>query len=411
MRERQGIHNITYRLAVCMITLVMLLGGRANAETGCINLIFANGELTVTESLTTYEFDVQAYISDGGDVLGEGMVYVKYPSEIFGEHAVENAKVTIEKTGILYGKDYYIGGELYKLINITDTYPDVFSITFSANYYQRTMKPCYTEISNDASEPSDLFHICMIVDQGAMGDICFPSEIIGMNSLYYDYEYTNFDGGLNIADAMLNVDTYVAPPVEYVFSGIYDMQGFSYKLRQSGVELNWSMENEQNIQSYIVERSANGNDFETLAKRNFKESNNESNTYHITDRYVVKGMVYTYKLTAVDVNGCKEELSSKDVLVKSSKILLDNGEFTLQSCYPNPFNPSFIIPFSVNSTQNVDIRLYDLSGKLVKHVADGYYSPGNYKIRVSCDGMTSGVYLLITNVNGQKATQKMLLTK
>ena len=127
---------------------------------------------------------------------------------------------------------------------------------------------------------------------------------------------------------------------------------------------------------------------------------------------VTPGKRYIYDLYAVDVNGNKELVASDNIMIKSNKNkIIENSSFTLKASYPNPFNPSFIVPFSVHTPQNIDIKLYDLKGKLVQNVADGYYSPGNYEIIVHGDNLVSGVYLLRTKVNDQQAIQKMLLTK
>ena len=272
-------------------------------------------------------------------------------------------------------------------------------------------------MSTDPENPSDLFHISMVVTQVASGSIAFPGDIPGLNSLYYDYEYSVFEGGLDISAANLDLSNNVERPdepgidPEPVFAGSVDLKAFSTRVKKTNVEISWKTTSESSIASYIIERSDNGGSYETLSEVPVKIFKGKFNSYQVNDNGLVLG-TFNYKLTAVDMSGCKKELSTQSVSVANRKhIIIDDGSFALEASYPNPFNPSFVVPFSVNSTQNVKIQLYDLKGKLIQTVADGYFSPGNHKIHVSCDGMVSGVYLLKVNANGQQAIQKMLLTK
>lgn len=66
--------------------------------------------------------------------------------------------------------------------------------------------------------------------------------------------------------------------------------------------------------------------------------------------------------------------------------------FSLSQNYPNPFNPSTVIRFTLPSESNVEITLYDISGRMVKQVLSDVRSAGTHEISLSASGLSSGVY-------------------
>lgn len=75
------------------------------------------------------------------------------------------------------------------------------------------------------------------------------------------------------------------------------------------------------------------------------------------------------------------------------------SELTLRGAVPNPFNPSTEIVFALPADGPVRVRLYDVSGRLVRTLADGDLAAGEQRLR--WDGsddhgraLASGVYYL-----------------
>jgi len=123
MRERDFIqpNKNTKKLQISKVfalLAIFVLATFAFAEDGQIHLVYANGMTHTVESKTYYEFDVQAYMTNGNDVIGDGMVYVEYPIDVFNETVIYNQKVSVTKTGILADKDPIINADLYRLVNI-----------------------------------------------------------------------------------------------------------------------------------------------------------------------------------------------------------------------------------------------------------------------------------------------------
>jgi len=87
-------------------------------------------------------------------------------------------------------------------------------------------------------------------------------------------------------------------------------------------------------------------------------------------------------------------------------------EFSLKGVYPNPFNPSTTVKFSLSKAGNVDLKIYNIMGQLIKTVLDNEFKDaGSYEFRVSMDDFASGIYLVSLTQGNQKATKKMVLLK
>jgi hypothetical protein len=89
---------------------------------------------------------------------------------------------------------------------------------------------------------------------------------------------------------------------------------------------------------------------------------------------------------------------------------------SLSQNYPNPFNPVTTIRFSLKETRHVVVRIYDVSGRLVKTLVDDTREAGLH--RVTWDGVnkrgaavSSGLYLYRMETKDFIETRKMLLLR
>ena len=92
-----------------------------------------------------------------------------------------------------------------------------------------------------------------------------------------------------------------------------------------------------------------------------------------------------------------------------------NG-FKLDNNYPNPFNPSTQISFSVGKESQVSIDIYSILGQRIKNLTSKNYSVGNYQI--SWDGtdnygkqVAAGVYIYRLSSDYFTDSKKMVLMK
>jgi hypothetical protein len=84
--------------------------------------------------------------------------------------------------------------------------------------------------------------------------------------------------------------------------------------------------------------------------------------------------------------------------------------------YPNPFNPSTTIRFSLPEAQEVRLAIYDVEGRLVRSLVDGVEPAGVNRVTwdgVDNDGspVASGIYFVRLTDGQQAATRKIVLVK
>ena len=83
----------------------------------------------------------------------------------------------------------------------------------------------------------------------------------------------------------------------------------------------------------------------------------------------------------------------------------------LENAYPNPFNPSTRISFSIPGDMHVDLSIYDVNGRMIDQLVSSVKSAGSYTIDWNAGMNSSGVYFIRFNVEGDVHTQKILLVK
>lgn len=81
------------------------------------------------------------------------------------------------------------------------------------------------------------------------------------------------------------------------------------------------------------------------------------------------------------------------------------------SVYPNPFNPSANISFSLPEAAQVKLSVYNLVGQRVATVVDAYMSAGEHTASWDAAGFASGIYLARLEAGSFIETQKMVLLK
>ncbi len=85
--------------------------------------------------------------------------------------------------------------------------------------------------------------------------------------------------------------------------------------------------------------------------------------------------------------------------------------FSLEQNYPNPFNPSTIIRYSISNSSNVVIKVYDILGKEVQTILEGYKQAGTYEVEFSAKNLSSGIYFYQMRTDKFIETKKMLLLR
>ncbi len=97
------------------------------------------------------------------------------------------------------------------------------------------------------------------------------------------------------------------------------------------------------------------------------------------------------------------EENTQDILPKN---------FEITNVYPNPFNPSVHIDFSLPESRNVTIAIFDIVGKKVATLLNNQnYKAGTFSIKWNASPLASGLYFIQMQAGNELKTRKALLMK
>tara|TARA_B100001540_G_scaffold98914_1_gene88997 strand:+ start:829 stop:1395 length:567 start_codon:yes stop_codon:yes gene_type:complete len=120
--------------------------------------------------------------------------------------------------------------------------------------------------------------------------------------------------------------------------------------------------------------------------------------------------------TASDSSGLigAYESSCGALAVDPSQVQPD--KFELLTNFPNPFNPTTNIIYTLSEHGEYSINIYNINGKLIKNLVSGFGTPGEYKVMWdSCDNygqkVASGIYFYHLSTLSNITKNKMILLK
>jgi FlgD Ig-like domain len=112
----------------------------------------------------------------------------------------------------------------------------------------------------------------------------------------------------------------------------------------------------------------------------------------------------------------KIDFSNITGIEEARKVSLVIQSFRLMQNYPNPFNPSTTIEYEIPQAGEVEVRIFDLNGRLVKTIEKKAQASGTYQVR--WDGkneeglrVASGLYLYSVQYENAIYSKKMILIK
>jgi len=79
--------------------------------------------------------------------------------------------------------------------------------------------------------------------------------------------------------------------------------------------------------------------------------------------------------------------------------------------YPNPFNPSTTVSFSLPTPGEISLELYNLKGQKLRELCAGQYKAGKHQISFSATELSSGVYILSLQAGGKRLNRRRTLMK
>ena len=204
-------------------------------------------------------------------------------------------------------------------------------------------------------------------------------------------------GAVDAAGTVSLNSTTVLLPVEMV--------SFTATANRTNAELHWSTATEVNNYGFEIERRQTS----TWTKVGFVAGAGTSNAphdYSYTDNNLSPGR-YVYRIKQTDNNGTFSYKVSAEV-----EIGLTAKEFALLSNYPNPFNPSTTIQFTLGNDGMTSLQVYNMLGQKVETLFNGNAEAGKlYQVTLDASNLPSGVYFYRLESGSFVSTKKLILMK
>ena len=202
-----------------------------------------------------------------------------------------------------------------------------------------------------------------------------------------------------------------------------ELTSFSANSVNGNVELLWKTATEKNNNGFEIERSLSlipsqregtinsplGGKEGGFVKIGFVKGNGTTtnlSSYSFTDKNVNANSAYSYRLKQIDFDGTFTYSNIVNVSAGQSP-----NTFALGQNFPNPFNPSTVISYSLPQAGVVTLAIFNTLGQKVKEVVNGFQDAGNYTVSLNASDLSSGNYIYNVSVNGQSINKKMLLLK
>ena len=204
------------------------------------------------------------------------------------------------------------------------------------------------------------------------------------------------------ANGTVALTSTVALPVE--------LAAFTATTNGLNAELRWTTATELNNYGFEIQRrSVASGSVDQWQKAGFVPGAGTSATprqYSYTDRGLTQGR-YDYRIKQIDKSGSFKYSSASQVEVGSAP-----KQFALSQSYPNPFNPSTMVEFSVAQSDRAVVKVFNVLGQEVATIFDGTAEAGKmYQARFDASRMSSGMYYVRLQSNGQAKMQKMVFLK
>ena len=233
------------------------------------------------------------------------------------------------------------------------------------------------------------------------GTLVYPSSSLTRNSVE-----------LNQYALPSLISSWKVIPANYEFSG--------------SVMLGFESENSMNVQS---------GDYIAIFKADELRGVVESQESPFSDEYIFPLMVYSNEEVDVgltmkyfsNIDGSIYEINTKvnfennmhmgnaeDLYVVSGFNVIENEfpeDFNLGTIYPNPFNPSTNISYSVSENSHISVSVLDIQGKEIEKIINEFKESGHYNVTWNPNSLPSGVYFIKMHSIDGIQVKKILLLK
>ena len=163
------------------------------------------------------------------------------------------------------------------------------------------------------------------------------------------------------------------------------------KVNKEAISLKWEVATELNTFEYIIEKSVDGEKFETISILTAMGSNR---SYHFEDENPNEGRSY-YRLKMIDYDGSFEYSDIKTANLAESKSL---------SIYPTKAKSQITIAYTAETNQLSEVSIFNIQGQKVNELALDL----NANAQIDINQLASGTYILQVRIGEDIFTERFI---
>ncbi len=188
-----------------------------------------------------------------------------------------------------------------------------------------------------------------------------------------------------------------------------ELTSFTASIADNKVNLNWQTVTEVNNYGFEIERTAYINiAWEKVGFVQGHGNSNSPNDYSFIDKPNSRS-TFKYRLKQIDTDGKYEYSPEVEVNLNAP------SDFSVKQNFPNPFNPSTKIEFSIPSDNNVEIKVFNVLGMEVTTLLNEHRQAGMHSVEFNSSstagGLSSGIYFYKVVSGNYSEIKKMLLLR
>jgi hypothetical protein len=245
-------------------------------------------------------------------------------------------------------------------------------------------------VKNTTATPNSWIDIGGVGTTSETGTITSTSNPSAFNS-FSDFALANHIGGGN------------ALPVKLV--------SMDANPAKEAINVDWVTATEIDNKGFEVERSTDGEIFETIGWVDGNGSTNKKIVYKFQDTDVKPNVTYYYRLNQVDFDGKNERSHIASAIIKDEEAgKAAEGGISWSRFIPNPASSTAHLVINSTLEGAADVSIFDMNGTQV-HSSKSNIFHGVNNLSMDLNQLSSGNYMAVVRFAGQVVNVKLMLAK
>ncbi len=183
----------------------------------------------------------------------------------------------------------------------------------------------------------------------------------------------------------------------------------------NAVTLTWTTQSETGLTGYYVYRNTSEELADALNLNLLipAENSSSSYTYSFTDNELEGEGTYYYWLQSVELNGNHQFFGPVSVTIEADTPTppVTVYETRLKNIFPNPFNPTATISYSMKEAGTVRLEIFNSKGQAVKSQLINHDKAGDYSYNWNAENLGTGLYIVRFTQGKHVQLKKAILSK